>query len=158
MPFSCYYKWFPKEDSNRVFEIKYVEKESDKYFVVYEKGARYSFIQINSLLDIISYKNYSENDIYDSKKAVKKVYKNIIKHLGEEVIKKHFPNEKFDKDFIKSVIEKCDKLQNKDILSWDQEEEKGNGHGIDWYQVGDDETNCWDRETGGSWRIENDFG
>jgi hypothetical protein len=77
-----------------------------------------------------------------------------------ELLNVEFPNETINSDFIDRVIQECHNMFLEDLEEAYGNESR-NSHPIpylDWERSCEDETQKWDDETNGSWRIENDFG
>ena len=93
----------------------------------------------------------------------------VIKETNEKygnLIINEFPNQiPKNNDELNAFVNKINKNQREmyeDALdAWHESEINSfnsNENNSDWQQSYDDETSKWDRETGGSWRAENDFG
>jgi hypothetical protein len=83
-----------------------------------------------------------------------------------DILINEFPNQlPMNEEEFNIFIEKIEEFQSQmyeDAMeAWHDSEINGsnfNEKNSDWHQAYDDETSKWDRETGGSWRAENDFG
>ena len=128
-----------------------------------EKNDELIFLKSDTLINIVTAKvNDVKNEMARSEDVYLE-YDELIREFGIELINKEFPNDVVDADFVEKVLEECDKIfeeMKEDYYenyarfeSFDHFEGKS-----DWEISYDEETDKWDKETDGFWRIGDDIG
>lgn len=161
MPFYMFNIENPKEGYVD-FYLRHFHSEVEKDSFIkscLKQGDKVSFLKSDTLLSIITHKNFEINQNSGTKEDILDIVREFKEEFGE-LVSTEFPNEKVNADFIQNVIEECD-----DILLEIMTEEFGHAkrnnpplHHNDWSESSQDETQKWDNETDGSWREANDFG
>lgn len=135
-------------------------EEKDAFFKSnLKKGDKITYLKSDTLLDIISQKNYELNLNDGTYEDVLAVVDKFKEEFGE-LISLEFPAETLNRDFINRVIDECDNMHS-EIMFDSLEDVKKNNHTLNsngWEESCQDEPEKWDEETDGSWKVGNDFG
>ena len=160
MPFSAYYTFFGEADPWE-FTVKYVENETDRFFIKW-RGGKVRHVKVKTLLDIVIHMYYCYSYLYMGTEnvSVKKIYKRAVKQIGKKIVLRQFPEEKLNDCFIRDVLNRCDEMHEKSEAidhKYMKENELSETEGIDWTRACDNEIERMDDETDGFWRISNDL-
>ena len=143
-----------------IYDVEFYKNEQELKISINKiyKGCKLKYSQIDTYFKFI-------NCHCDFDSDAELIIKETNAKYGDLLVKE-FPNQiPISVDDLNTFIEKIKDSQSEmyeDALdAWHKSENEGsdfNDKNSDWQQSYDDETSKWDRETGGSWRDENDFG